>query len=400
MSLPQFATRLRLCIGFATIVSALTIPGGVKADTEAVSAAPDAPEAGVTDEQIAEWVRDLESSAYTAREHATERLVLAGAATIPAIAKAIDEGGLESITRGIYILRQLASRAEDPATEQAAYEALKRVADRRFTGAARRAAVALGSIHQVRYEAAQTRLAQMGAVFSVTTVMVAAQIPQEFPSIHLGAGWRGREADLVWIDWLAKYGPDEGRQPLMLILDGEMVTDSWMREASKLESLTVIQIRGGRFTEQGLAELQKLPNLEILEALYSPIDDKAIPQLAALARVGRMRLIGHRLSVEGEDKLRALAKGVDLDLRRGGFLGVACRDNPCVVSQVQENTAAAAAGLRVDDVIVSYNQQPVQTMDELTKLISQHEIGKRITIEVMRGTERVTCEVELGKWEH
>jgi hypothetical protein len=365
----------------------------------ASSAAPEEPGTTNPPEDIQKWIQELESNAYTAREHATERLILAGVSAIPAIRKSIDEGGLESITRGIYVLRQLAGGSSDKEAERAAYDALQAVAERRFTGAARRAASALQSIHEMRYEQAHTRLAQLGAVFSVTNVQVAAQIPQEFGSVFFGPGWRGDLADVELVDWLTLYGPEENKRPLMIILGGDQVDDAWLAEISKLHSIAVVQLRGGRFTEKGLAELQKLPQLEILEMLYAPVGDTAIESLAGFAAVGRMRLVGHQFSLEGEQRLRGMAEHVDFDIRRGGFLGVACRDNPCVVTQVQENTAAEAAGLRVDDVIVSYNQQPVQTMEELTKMISQHEIGKRVSIEVLRGNERVTCEVELGKWD-
>jgi S1-C subfamily serine protease len=105
------------------------------------------------------------------------------------------------------------------------------------------------------------------------------------------------------------------------------------------------------------------------------------------------------MSTSGADRLRQHLAQADVDFRSGGFLGVACRDNPCRVTQVQPNSAAERAGVRIDDVIVRYNDQPVQTMDDLTRQISQHGVGQKVTIEVLRNDQRLIHEIELGKWE-
>ena len=93
----------------------------------------------VAAEQIRAWVADLESDTYSARHAATERLISIGRPAVKPLADAIERGGLETIIRGIYILRQLALSAEDVQTEQEAYDALQRVAHRKLTTASRRA---------------------------------------------------------------------------------------------------------------------------------------------------------------------------------------------------------------------------------------------------------------------
>ena len=89
----------------------------------------------------------------------------------------------------------------------------------------------------------------------------------------------------------------------------------------------------------------------------------------------------------------------EIDFRAGGFLGVACTDNPCRINHVQDNTAAARAGFRINDVIVSYNGQAVNSMDELIRAIAQHGVGEKVSVEVERDGNRFTRELVLGKWD-
>jgi serine protease Do len=60
---------------------------------------------------------------------------------------------------------------------------------------------------------------------------------------------------------------------------------------------------------------------------------------------------------------------------------------------------AATAGFQAGDVVLSYNQQPVQTMEELTRLIGQNVAGDKVTMELLRDGEKLTKEVVLGKWD-
>ncbi len=313
--------------------------------------------------------------------------------------RAVETGGLETITRGIYILRQLALSAPDTATETSAYQALQQIAERRFTGASRRALTALASIHEVRYQQAQTKLTQLGAVFSATTVQVALAIPQDFPSVTFGTLWRSAPEDLELINWITQFGAEETDRKLMLIFEGERFTDAWLEKLASLENIAVIRLKSVRITDQGVAPLATLRDLEILELLYTPITDGAVEWLAKFDHVGRMRLVGNQISMAGSERLRALDPQLDLDFRRGGFLGVACRDNPCRITQVQPNTAAEAAGFQIDDIILRYDGEAVQSMDDLTRFISQHDVGKKVTVEIMRDNQRLTREVELGKWD-
>jgi serine protease Do len=69
------------------------------------------------------------------------------------------------------------------------------------------------------------------------------------------------------------------------------------------------------------------------------------------------------------------------------------------VTIIRPGSVAATAGFQAGDVVLSYNQQPVQTMEELTRLIGQNVAGDKVTMELLRDGEKLTKEVVLGKWD-
>ena len=94
-----------------------------------------------------------------------------------------------------------------------------------------------------------------------------------------------------------------------------------------------------------------------------------------------------------------------------GFLGVSIQDvspdmakalglkdaGGAVVSQVVEDSAAEKAGIKVDDVIVEFNGQPLQSAGQLRARVGILKPGTQIEIVVLRDGKRVTFAVTLGK---
>ncbi len=83
-----------------------------------------------------------------------------------------------------------------------------------------------------------------------------------------------------------------------------------------------------------------------------------------------------------------------------GFLGISCQQKPLSQStvraynlpgktgvgilQLSSNGPAGVAGLRVGDVIISLDNQPVATVDQLHKLLSRNLVGKDIPLTALR----------------
>jgi S1-C subfamily serine protease len=64
-----------------------------------------------------------------------------------------------------------------------------------------------------------------------------------------------------------------------------------------------------------------------------------------------------------------------------------------MVSSVEPGSPAEKGGLQPRDFIVAYGQDPVASIDELHKLLSEEQIGATAELTVIRGTERLALSV-------
>jgi Do/DeqQ family serine protease len=127
------------------------------------------------------------------------------------------------------------------------------------------------------------------------------------------------------------------------------------------------------------------------------VDFQQLRNIVGLLRVGDK--VSMKLFRDGKPKTLSVTIGKDSDAVAAGndvnqrFAGAtfavvddstrnADADRGIVVKTVQPNSPAARAGLRPDDVIISINRKPVETMDEFTKLTS----GKgQLLLQLRRG---------------
>lgn len=92
------------------------------------------------------------------------------------------------------------------------------------------------------------------------------------------------------------------------------------------------------------------------------------------------------LGVSIQDLSADLARGMKLSVKEGAL-----------VSQVNEGTPAAKAGLLADDVIVEVDGQPIDSAKALTRAIGFKLPQTTATLTVLRGKERKVLKVELGE---
>ncbi|MBI5959958.1 MAG: PDZ domain-containing protein [Chloroflexi bacterium] len=71
-------------------------------------------------------------------------------------------------------------------------------------------------------------------------------------------------------------------------------------------------------------------------------------------------------------------------------------DEGVVVTKVVSDSPAAIGGLLVDDVIVSLDEQTIESGDALTEIILAHEPGDSVSVVVNRDGSELTLEIELG----
>jgi serine protease Do len=68
-----------------------------------------------------------------------------------------------------------------------------------------------------------------------------------------------------------------------------------------------------------------------------------------------------------------------------------------LVSRVDPKGPARTAGVQRGDVIVEFDGEPIEEMEELPRLVAATPPGKNASLVVIRDNERVSLEIELGK---
>lgn len=69
----------------------------------------------------------------------------------------------------------------------------------------------------------------------------------------------------------------------------------------------------------------------------------------------------------------------------------------CRIVTVNEDSPAAKAGLRVNDIVRKFDNEKIRVQDDLFRLMRTKHPGNQVTIEVVRGEDIVILRVTLGK---
>ncbi len=83
----------------------------------------------------------------------------------------------------------------------------------------------------------------------------------------------------------------------------------------------------------------------------------------------------------------------------GIVMGIRDEGRGVRVQKVEPNSPAAAAGLRVGDMIVAVDKEPVLGGSELQQVLIKKEVGDLVSLGLVRGTEKLKIDVELVKRE-
>lgn len=382
ISLPPF--RLNRCAAQGAFLIALALAFGATAAEE--------PAKQPTEKQIKNWVAELGANEFLVRKAATEALVDAGAPAIDPLVAALGDASFEVVSRGVHILREFALSGEEP-LEKAAEAALEKLTDANNPPLVSRANATLETLVEVREDRAITVLMSAGAQPINDFVNQNGRFQQAVVGLEFDSNWKGKPADLEQLSRLKTLQ--------RLTFSGPKFDDRALELAGGIDSLAMVTIKRAKVTSAGMASLSRAQNLNMIAVLYVPIDDKAVDSLANANRLVSLRLYGTKISNEGAEKLAAKLPAAEIDFRRGAFLGVGGHAVPggCAVSQVHGGSAASKAGVLVGDIIVSYNEKPVPDFDTLKELISEHDAGKTVEIELKRGGQVVKRELTLGEWE-
>jgi hypothetical protein len=334
-------------LALLAIVSGVAGLSGIRA---AETVTPPAIAPAADRERIDAWVEQLAAAQFSQREAATRQLAAAGAAAIEPLRKACGRGDLEVASRAVEILREMLS-GTDADLAREAERTLESLAEEGESSVAGLAEATLDFHTLGMAEAARAKLESLGAVVTEGLAFTG----QRGLHVLFNASWTGTAEDL--------------------------------RLLARLRHVTQVSVHGVRLDEASLAVLGRMRGLEHLQLFGTGV---AEGPLAALA-----------------EKLPQAR----IDVRKGGKLGVAGQPaiGPCLITHVQDGSAAAKAGIQIGDVVVGIDGHPVANFEALTELVGRQGPGAKIELEIERGginvgnpggqPQRLKRTVELGGWD-
>jgi hypothetical protein len=291
----------------------------------------------VSPEQVAAWIEDLNSDSFVRREKATTRLAEAGVVALAPLAEAADSGSLEVASRAVRLLLELA-RNDDPANSLVALEHISKLQNRPVERAAAESMLA-----SMRERRAIEELTRLGAEFPRSYNSAGQDVN---PYLHLGESFRG--------------------------------SDESMQLVKELPSLQMVEIHGAAISDEGIKPLHEIKSLMVVQ------------------------LYGTKATRQGADALQQALPHAEVHFRRGAFLGVQgshiSDGKGAAISMVTKDSAAQKADIRVNDVIIKYNDIEIRDFTGLTDEIAKCRPGDKASLQVRRGDETLTKEVVFGKW--
>lgn len=333
---------VRLIIAGQLICLAGWARGELRADDAAQAAhSPNSPD--VVDSpkpslpQVRRWIAELASDDFAEREAATQNLESAGAIAVAPLYDAVSSDDLEVTCRAVRALTGLARRG-DSLTFEKAQEALERLSESKIRPAAWRAQISLSALSDVRRRHALSRIAELGGIVKKPQPVV------------------GQNALLA---------PDDPRPQTVIVV----LTRNW---------------RGG---DEGLVHLRRLGETERLipalrDPVYytrsAPISPAAIAELMQSSPGLKIEERGPMLGVSGVEQF-------------GQQPGV-------VVSSVVEGSAADMAGIKPNDMILTYDGDETTNLSQVVEITKRHEAGDKVLLEVFRNNEIIRIEATLGDW--
>ena len=298
------------------------------------------PTTDISPEKLDQLIADLDANEFLVRERASKELVKIGLPAIDRLMQSASSKSLEQAHRSLGALEQML--ASDEAQAEAAEQALHTISRQQNSWSAQRAELALEQTRALKQSASIEKARALGA-----------EIEQAVDQT--------------------------GEEVLTMIIKNE----DW------------------KGTAKDLRLLRNLPALRYLSVFGPVFNETQMMSLGELKELTSLNLYATKLSNDGLAKLQAAMPYTRIDRRNGGMLGISgdqIGGNGCMVNTVQPDSAAAAAGIEPEDVVLNIDGKEVESFNDLTKMISEKSGGDVVKLKIKRGEQLIDKEAKLGEW--
>ena len=346
-----------------------------------------------SNETAAYWITQLSHEHYLRREKASQEIKELGPVVIPDLLTAMNQGDLEVIERAVAVISDFAI-SNEPEEDGNAWVTLQSLAENSVGRRAMAARAAMNEVATSRSEQAGDLLVEAGLFIGFGDFSVAAlQSPVRL--VEVGDGWNGDVKVLRWLRWMGDIQH--------VRVSGKAVKGSVLRNVVRMPDLTAIAIvnADAAVDSEVFSSLNGMDRIDSLDVRYVNITEQQGDIISRLPLRKSLTLMGTNIDSAAVDKIKSRLTGLLIQIRQGGFLGVSCyRDEKeCRVNMVYPNTAASAAGLLFQDIIVGAGEDEISDFSTLQETINKHQAGDEIEIRFLRGGKLLKAKVKLKRLE-
>ena len=344
-------------------------------------------------EAIQGWIGQLGAEQFADRESASRSLAAAGPAALGPLAEAARGGDLEVASRAIDVIRgyldppaaagEGAGEGEGPGKETGEQPAADAPVEPSLENSSLENSSLENSSRAVALALEAERLLETLAEGPPGPVPQIAATALEFHQL----------------------GMHEAAQDRLQAL-GAKISDNYLSMASGKRGLEAVIDTRWKGSPEDLRLLPRLRNLRHVGIHGLKIDAQTLALLGRLRSLENIQLYGTGVSDEAVAALAARFPNAEIDVRKGGKLGVGGQRivGPCQITQVVAGSAADRAGLQIGDVVLSMDGVAVKNFEGLTEYVGRHGPGESIEVEIERAVagkvpQRFTATVTLDGWD-
>lgn len=333
-----------------------------------------------TQKQINAWVQELSDDRFAVREAAQQQLVKHLGDSLPALIQIAETPNTDQFASesSDAVLQFLGIIAQDALSDQGklAYGCLTRISQERTTQRAIMAQKIIQSIAVEMRQQALDRLERVGVVCADRHLSVLTQLRDVKNALVIDEQFTGTEDDLALLPWLFDVQ--------FVKLEGPAVSRTMLEKIVSLPQLRSLQVIETNLRSEDLRPLLLAPDMDLIEILYSPVDDQCIKILEDVPIFGDLQLFGTDVSAQGAQELIAKIETANVFVGRGGFLGITCEPSSLVIQESIPNGPASKAGIRMNDKLRKINGVPIYNFDDLRKQLAKSAAGESVVVEYDR----------------
>ena len=330
--------------------------------------------------QINAWVQELSDDRFAVREAAQQQLVKHLGDSLPALIQIAETPNTDQFASesSDAVLQFLGIIAQDALSDQGklAYGCLTRISQERTTQRAIMAQKIIQSIAVEMRQQALDRLERVGVVCADRHLSVLTQLRDVKNALVIDEQFTGTEDDLALLPWLFDVQ--------FVKLEGSAVSRTMLEKIVSLPQLRSLQVIETNLRSEDLRPLLLAPDMDLIEILYSPVDDQCIKILEDVPIFGDLQLFGTDVSAQGALELVARIETANVFVGRGGFLGITCEPSSLVIQESIPNGPASKAGIRMNDKLRKINGVPIYNFDDLRKQLAKSAAGESVVVEYDR----------------